>query len=48
MPGKRVGSTLKELVDKRPIAMFVTIGLIYRQESYNVRVVETRITAAAV
>ena len=42
------GCTLKGLVGKRPIAMFVTIGSIYRQESYNARIVETRITAAAV
>ena len=48
MHGRRVGSTLKGLVGKLPIAMFVTIGSIDRQESYNNRVVETRITVYAI
>ena len=42
------GCTLKGLVGKQPIAMFGTIGSIHRQESYNVRVVETRTSAPAV
>ena len=38
---KTVGRTLKGLVGKERIAVFVTIATIHRQESYNARVVET-------